>query len=212
MRQQAVPGPKRRNREAEVLDAAIGVFWEKGYSGASIQAVADRVGVLKGSLYYYIRSKEDLLSRVVDEVHRESTEILDEVLALKLSAIDRIRIYIERHVEWYLDNIKEVSVFFREWRHLSGERLGIVLERRRGYDRAVRDLIAAAQVAGDVPADIDPKHASLYVLAAVNAVPDWFSPSGHDSARMIAESYAAMTVGLLQGTRRPNPAIARQAA
>src|SRR5215213_1607556 len=160
MRQQAVPGAKRRNREAEVLDAAIEVFCQKGYSGASIQGVADRVGVLKGSLYYYIRSKEDLLARIVDEVHRQSTDILDEVLALELSAIDRVRIYIERHVEWYLGNIKQVSVFFREWRLLTGERLAIVLERRRGYDRAVRDLIAAAQTAGDVPADIDPKHAS----------------------------------------------------
>src|SRR4051812_25001793 len=52
---------KKRNREAEVIDAAVEVFFEKGYSAASIQDVADRVGVLKGSLYYYIDSKEDLL-------------------------------------------------------------------------------------------------------------------------------------------------------
>jgi AcrR family transcriptional regulator len=188
------------------------VFWRKGYSAASIQEVADRVGVLKGSLYYYIRSKEDLLARIIDEVHRESTDILDEVLALELSAIDRVRIHIERHVEWYLDNLKQVSVFFREWRHLSGERLDTVMERRRGYDRAVRDMIAAAQASGDVSVDIEPKYASLYVLAAVNAVPDWFNASGKDSARVIAESYATMTVGLLQGTRRPHRGVTRRAA
>ena len=105
------------------MEAAVDVFRLKGYSAASIQEVADRVGVLKGSLYYYISSKEDLLARIVDEVHRQSTEILEEVQALPEPAIDRIRIYIERHVEWYLGNLSEVSVFFREWRHLSGDRL-----------------------------------------------------------------------------------------
>ena len=212
MSQRAAGGPKRRNREVEVLAAAVDVFSQKGYSAASIQEVADRVGVLKGSLYYYIRSKEDLLARIVAEVHQQSTDILDEVLALDLSAVDRVRVYIERHVEWYLGNVSQVSVFFREWRHLTGERLDVVLEQHRGYDRAVRELITAAQTAGDVPAALDPKYASLYILAAVNAVPDWYSPAGRDSARTIAENYAAMTVGLLQGTDRPSPEAARFAA
>src|SRR3979409_285251 len=109
--------PKKRNREAEVIDSAVEVFFDKGYSAASIQDVADRVGVLKGSLYYYIDSKEDLLSRIVDDVHRESTEILEAVQALDVPAIEAVRIYIEKHVGWYLSNVKEVSVFFREWRH-----------------------------------------------------------------------------------------------
>jgi TetR/AcrR family transcriptional regulator, cholesterol catabolism regulator len=196
---------KRRNREAEVLEAAVEVFWRKGYSGASIQEVADHVGVLKGSLYYYISSKEDLLWRIVDDVHRQSTDILTEVQALSVPAVDRVRIYIERHVEWYLGNLKVVSVFFREWRHLTGERYDTVTERRRGYDRAIRAMVAAAQEAGDVDTGLDPKYASLYILAAVNAVPDWYSSGGRDDPRQIAEDYADMTVGLLQGTRRRIP-------
>ena len=50
--------PRRRpNREADVIDAAIEVFYQRGYAAATIQDVADKVGVLKGSLYYYIDSK-----------------------------------------------------------------------------------------------------------------------------------------------------------
>nr|MBF6621839.1 helix-turn-helix transcriptional regulator [Patulibacter sp.] len=40
-----------RKRHAEVLDAAAGVFHRKGYEAASIQDIADEVGILKGSLY-----------------------------------------------------------------------------------------------------------------------------------------------------------------
>jgi AcrR family transcriptional regulator len=200
-RKDAAEGSKRRNREAEVLEAAVDVFRRKGYGAASIQEVADGVGVLKGSLYYYISSKEDLLARIVDEVHGQSTDILEDVQALPVPAIDRIRTYIERHVEWYLANLSAVSVFFREWRHLSGDRLEAVMERRRGYDRAIRRLIADAQRDGDIDPSVDPKYASFYVLAAVNSVPDWYSRQGRDSGRAIARQYADMTVGLLEGTR-----------
>ena len=41
------------------MAAAVRIIFEKGYSGASLQDVANEVGVLKGSLYYYFASKED---------------------------------------------------------------------------------------------------------------------------------------------------------
>jgi AcrR family transcriptional regulator len=213
MAKQAV-ARKRRNREGEVIESAIEVFWRKGYPAASIQEVADHVGVLKGSLYYYIESKEHLLFRIVDEVHRQSTEILEEVQALDVPAIEGLRVYIERHVEWYLRNIKEVSVFFREWRHLTGEHLEIVVQRRRGYDRAIRDLITAAKNDGDLGESVDEKYAALYMLAAVNAVPHWYSPGGRDSPKAIATAFADMTVGMLEGTRaaKPRPPERRSAA
>jgi AcrR family transcriptional regulator len=201
-------------RQAEITAAACEVFWQQGYRAASIQDVADRVGVLKGSLYYYIESKEDLLWRIIEDVHAESTAILEESLALEVSPIERIRLFIERHVAWYLNNVEEVAVFFREWRHLTGERLRTVKGRRRGYEQVIRELIEAAQDAGDISGELDVHYAARYVLAAVNAVPDWYRPNGSDSASDIAETYGAITVGLLTGTPRQvkTSARARRAA
>jgi TetR/AcrR family transcriptional regulator, cholesterol catabolism regulator len=199
---------KKPNRQVEVTQAASEIFWQKGYRATSIQDVADKVGVLKGSLYYYIDSKEDLLWRIIEDVHVESSEILEQALALDVSPIERIRIFIALHVEWYLKNVKEVSVFFREWRHLTGPRLRTAKDRRRGYERVIRALMLDAQEAGDVSSKLDLHYAARYVLAAVNAVPDWYKPGGQDSASHIAEAYADMTVGLLTGT----PRSARSAA
>ncbi len=195
------PGPKRLSRQAEVTEAACEIFWEKGYRAASLQDVADRFGVLKGSLYYYIESKEDLLWRIVEDMHLEAIEILDEALALDVSPIERIRVYIDRHVEWYLSNIQAVTVFFREWRNLTDERLRTEKDRRRGYEQVIRDLIASAQEAGQVSPELDLQYAALYVLAAVNAVPDWYRPNRGDSPGRVAQVYAEMTVGMLTGTR-----------
>ena len=56
--------PRRKKRRNEIYDVAIQVFNRKGYATASVQEIADEIGVLKGSLYYYIDSKEDLLQGI----------------------------------------------------------------------------------------------------------------------------------------------------
>jgi AcrR family transcriptional regulator len=196
------PGARRPNREADVLEAAVEVFWKKTFVAASTQDVADRVGMLKGSLYHYIDAKEDLLWSIVDDVHRGSTEILAAVESLDEPALDRIRIYIERHVEWYLRNVEKVSVYFRDWRHLTGARHDEARRRRQGYAREIRRLIAAAQAEGDIGEHVDPKYATTYLLAAVNAVPHWYRSAGPDTPDVIARQYAALTVALLAGSPR----------
>jgi AcrR family transcriptional regulator len=193
---------RKSNRQAEVTQAAIEIFWQKGYRAASIQDVADKVGVLKGSLYYYIESKEDLLWRIIEDVHKEWSEILSKAGELDAGPTERIHSFIKLHVEWYLKNVKEVSVFFREWHHLTGERLKTAKSRRRRYEQVIRELITAAKEAGDVSGELNDQYAARYVLAAVNAVPDWYRPSSGDPPALIAETYADMTVGLLTGTPR----------
>ena len=48
---------KQDRRRDEVLDAAAAVFAEKGFHAATTRDIADRLGLLPGSLYYYVESK-----------------------------------------------------------------------------------------------------------------------------------------------------------
>lgn len=64
---------QRRNRRlearrAEILLAAAEVFGEVGYEAATLEAVGERVGLSKPSLYYYVRGKEDLLAQILLDV------------------------------------------------------------------------------------------------------------------------------------------------
>ena len=112
----------KRNREAEVLDAAIEVLYAHGYDAATIQDVADKVGVLKGSLYYYIDSKEDLLPRILTESYEQSQVILADAVALDASPLERLRRYFQAYVLWYLRNVERVSIYFNDWKSLTGVR------------------------------------------------------------------------------------------
>ena len=75
----AVPkGTLNTTRWNEVLEAAAAVFQEKGYQAARIEDIATRVGILKGSLYYYIESKEDLLYALTVDGHTKGLEAIQE--------------------------------------------------------------------------------------------------------------------------------------
>ncbi len=58
----------RRENETKILAAAETVFAEKGFKGASVGLIAERAGVPKPNVYYYFGAKEDLYSRVIEEV------------------------------------------------------------------------------------------------------------------------------------------------
>src|SRR3954452_15113672 len=139
----------RRQRDEEGLDAAAKVFAERGYSEASVQDVADELGILKGSLYHYIRTKEDLLFWLLEAVHRDVEEILEEVAAVEgLGPLERIALYVRRQVLYNLDNLQRISIYYHDMDRLSEERLDNILGRRRAHERFIAGLIREAQVQG----------------------------------------------------------------
>jgi AcrR family transcriptional regulator len=183
-----------------VIDAAVDVFWRKGFPAASIQDVADQVGVLKGSLYHYIDSKEELLFRIFDESHQQAWVIVEEVSQTDAPPLERLRAYIERYLTWYLENLERVSLYFTEWRHLTGARRDTVIEQRHGYETFLRSLIKEAQKAGEVATDLNVTHAVFYIFGGIQNVPVWYRREGRDSPAQIAASYADLTIGMLTGT------------
>jgi AcrR family transcriptional regulator len=178
----------RRNRDVEVVQAAIQVFYQKGYAASSVQDVADVVGVLKGSLYHYISSKEDLLLRILQESHEQARQIMEEVAALEVSPLDRLRAYVESMYRWYLANIERVSVYFTAIR-----------AQARELDSFVRRLLTEAQGDGSVRADLDVKLAAVFLQGALNSSVVWYRPSGAYSPAEIARQFTEMSISSLQG-------------
>jgi AcrR family transcriptional regulator len=197
----ATPRVRRRyNRDAEVLAAAINVFWRKGFAAATIQDIADEVGVLKGSLYHYVQSKEELLFRIFDESHRQASEMRREVVEMELPPIEALHLYVEKYVLWYLQNMERVSLYFSEWKRLSGDRLAEARRHRRTYDEFVSGLILDAEKAGEIPSRMDAKYATYFVLGALNGIPDWYRRDRGDTPETIAAVYADLVVATLKGS------------
>src|SRR4051812_24235271 len=119
-----------RRRDDEVLAAAARVFYAHGYADASVQDVAEELGILKGSLYHYISTKEDLLFRLLSGTHEDVSRILDEVRALEgLDPLARLRLYVRRQVQFNLGNLERVAVYYHDLDRLGEERRRDILGR-----------------------------------------------------------------------------------
>ena len=94
-----------------MIEAAIRVFSAKGYASASIQDVAEEVGVLKGSLYHYIDSKEDLLARIFEDSADQFVAMLEEASNLDERPLERLRSFAHACSLWYLQNIERVGIY-----------------------------------------------------------------------------------------------------
>lgn len=184
----------REERWAELIEVATQVFYEKGYDGASLQDIADRLGMLKGSLYYYIQSKEDLLFDVISSVHKEGLEVIRACAAVEGLPLHRLRSVIVGHVEHTCRNLVPTAVFLHELAALPEPRRQEVLGSEHAYQGVFRDLIEEAQRAGDVRADLDPRLATLSVLGSANWVYRWFHPGGTFSPEQIGSELAELAI------------------
>jgi AcrR family transcriptional regulator len=189
----------RRARDSEVIEAAVDLFWEKGYASTSVQDVADALGMLKGSLYYYIKSKEDLLKKIFEDSHAEVREITESVLALKQPSIDRLRIFIERYAGWYLLNLRRAALYTREWRHASPELRKVMASQRQYYNRVVMSLIDDAKEAGATDKSLDTRLAAYFIMSAVSSLPDWYRYTNVADAQNVAAGYADLAMRTLAG-------------
>lgn len=74
-------GTRTRRSHADVVAAAALVFARKGYAEATVEDIADELGILKGSLYHHVRSKSELLYEVVREPVQEMVDSLEKIVA-----------------------------------------------------------------------------------------------------------------------------------
>jgi AcrR family transcriptional regulator len=196
------PRPRRAarsgDRDAQILDAATRIFQERGYDATTIQAIADEVGLLKGSLYHYIDTKEDLLFRIIDDVHRRLAKSASGV-SEDLEPLERIRTFIEGHVRFCAENLPAIRVFLHDFRALSEERRETIVKERDAYNRRFHDLLRDAQVHGHLKPDLDLDLVVLAVFGMMNWMHHWYQPGGRKSADDIAQTFAALA---LDGMRR----------
>jgi TetR/AcrR family transcriptional regulator, cholesterol catabolism regulator len=190
---------QRRNRREDVIEAAIRVFSAKGYASASIQDVAEEVGVLKGSLYHYIDSKEDLLARIFEDSAGQFATMLEEAAGLDERPLERLRCFAGACSLWYLQNIERVAIYVGEWQHLTGKRRKEVMRIRAEYERRTEALIADVVTAGEAAPDLEINYATYFIFGALNGLPTWYRRRGGDSAERIAEVYAGLIVATLTG-------------
>lgn len=152
-----------------ILDGAMRLLVEKGYTKTTMTDVAAEAGVGRGTVYWHFPSKEELFfSLMVRETEKIEAQ-LEGVLVMQGRAVERIESMMRAGIQAY----EEVPQFFRAFlSFLSGtgeetqQRLVDLMSGIYGkYNRLVEDLLEQGKAEGDVRQDLDsPVAAAAYVV------------------------------------------------
>lgn len=104
-----------------ILEQAIRTFAELGFRGTDVQAIADRAGVGKGTVYRYFRSKEDLFWATTMEVFFRLEKSINESQEGVEGACEKIRASAIAYAEFFERNPQCLEVFIQERAEFRGD-------------------------------------------------------------------------------------------
>lgn len=185
--------PHNHSKQQEIFSAALRLFQQKGYHGASMQDLADAMGMQKASLYYYVRSKEELLVRVCERGTGALTQELREIVASDSDAPTKLRRAIECHLVALCEQLDLFTVFLREQKFLGD----VYKKQLRGQGKQHAGLLASILRQGIAAGEfrkVNVAVTTLAILGMCNWLYEWYSPTGALQPREIAGMYSDLVL------------------
>lgn len=179
------PVPRSSPRRAQIVTAAAGLFDRLGYHRASLDDIAQEVGVAKPTLYHYFPSKAAILS----DIHEEFIDILltRQEARLREGLLDTRESILEVMAdicELMQTHRGHVRVFFEHHRELPGSVRAHSRRKRDAYFAAVRALFERGNA--ERVLFCDPQLTALALFGMCNWAYQWYQADGPLETRQIA--------------------------
>jgi AcrR family transcriptional regulator len=186
---------RRRGRPGNdleaVLRAAVEVFNERGYDGASMEDLSKRLGIAKSAIYHHVSGKEELLRMALDRALDGWSEAAEQARTLDAPAIERLEMLVRDTVAVLEEQLPYVTLLLRVRGNTDVERAA--LARRRSFDRLVASLVEEAERDGDVRADIDPAVTARMLFGMINSIVEWYRPGRKPATQLpLADAVCAI--------------------
>lgn len=176
---------KSNNKTGEfIYEASVRLFSENGFTGTTMRDIAKEVGILPGSLYAHISSKDEILSSIVESGISKFLSIQEVIEKSAESVETKLRRAINIHVAVVAEDPEKMLIVFHQWRYLSGEKRDRAVRMRRDYASMYMNILKQGIDEG-VFRKVDVKVEVFSILGALNWIPEWFQQSGDYSAEEI---------------------------
>ncbi len=198
----------RRSRRIDaILESAVAAFRENGSHGTPMEAIADRLLLTKGSLYYYFRDKEEILFAVHQRALDRLFEELERAEAAGGCPCARLERLVAAHVRIMVEGFHGTALAL-DFGALSAERLAEVVKRRDRYERALRGLVRQGVREGCLR-PVAPRLAGFALLGAINWIARWYRPDGAIGPDELSRSLLDVFFSGLRAAPATHPAAVR---
>ena len=182
---------------AHILRSAAKVFARRGYHQASIRDISRETGVSLSGLYYYFRSKDELLFQI--QMHCFATVLAnaERALAEVKDPRLRLRLFVANHLRFFAGNMDEMKVLSHEAESLEGEYREQVSATRRRYTELCAGIVREL-----APSEnrMDLRVATLSLFGMMNWIYNWYHPDRDVPVEELAETMSRLFLcGFLSG-------------
>jgi len=187
-------------REQQILEHSLKLFSQGGYKETSLQDVADKLGLTRPAFYYYFKSKDELLWRLIGTLGDDLLERARPIAASSAKPAGKLRELMRAHVRTMLTNAEAFTIYFAE-RHVVGRARDRRLRRsERAYMNLVANTIAEGQEQGQFR-EGEPRTLALLALGLANSTLRWYRPRGALDVDQVADLVAALATDGLRRRR-----------
>jgi AcrR family transcriptional regulator len=191
MSRDATLPPTRAAVLDEIVRAAAAAFGEVGYRAATLEAVAERAGMSKVTLYRYVSSKEDLLSLVFERTIASFRHGLRQIVDERRPADETLRRIVRYQVGLLAGHLTFLRVFFSEESGLPPAMAARAARAKREYDGAIQRVVREGMAAG-VFRDLPPTMLVFGILGMCNWLHTWYRADGPLSPEQIADVFVSV--------------------
>lgn len=182
------PGAGHNATLDKFVRTAAELFSKQGYASTSTRALSALIGMEKATLYYHVRSKEDLLYLIA----KSSVETLQEDVQKAVEGItcplDHLAVLMRAHCISLLRDQTQHATVLAEVRALSPERLAEIVEMRKNYQNGLRRIIEAGQKNKSIRADVEPRYLACMLQGLLDRTVEWYQKSGSLAPAELADS------------------------
>lgn len=191
--------PARGATVVHIRDAALDLFAERGYAGASMRDIARKVGIRPASLYHHFASKEDILWDLtvtalerLEESRRQAVDGLEGT-----SATNRLRAFVRAHVAYHARCGRQARLVNVNLPNLRGERLERAVAARDRYEDWLRATLSEGRRTGEMTVP-DLRLTTYAILQMCTGVSMWFRSDGARTIEELCDIYVELTIRMVR--------------
>lgn len=163
-----------QNKKDQILKVAMQIFAECGYERASVDNIAIKANVAKGTIYYYFKSKEEIFSCLIDDGIEKLLDMLKSKIDSVTSPSEKLKIFLENQFEYFAEYKNFCKVLFSEI--LINEKLSAsnIKKLRNTYLVYLQQIIEEGCISGEFKSelDVDTLVSMLFLSSATSSL-DW---------------------------------------
>ena len=183
-------------KRARLVEVASELFYERGFVGTTLDAIADKLEVNKPFIYQFFASKHEILAAVVEQEIRRTIDLLDLTYQRETKAPARLRSFVSAWVRENIEFRMIAMIFWQEQHHFSPDTQEENRNLQKVFNVRLTDLIESGIKSGEFNVD-NPRLAAFALIGLAQWIPRWYRPDGEFEVDEIAAYFSEQALRIV---------------